>query len=150
MTHAGDQSLHRDPAGSSMPSEPVGRWTVEPDAAALGALRAEVSSLAGPWGLSEDDLDVLLLIVSELVSNAVEHARTTSVVIVRRLASLVRVIVIDGSSSPPSLQPYDVTAPRGRGLQMVDKLAARWGWEWHRDGKTVWATMNLTGASPLP
>jgi hypothetical protein len=87
-----------------------------------------------------------VLIVSELASNAVEHARTTSVVIVRRLTSLVRV---DGSSFPPSLQPYDVTAPRGRGLQMVDELAAGWGWERHPEGKTVWAAMNLTSAPPL-
>jgi two-component sensor histidine kinase len=91
-----------------------------------------------------------MLIVSELVSNAIEHARTASVVIVRRLTLMVHVIVIDGSSAPPLLQPYDVTAPRGRGLQMVDELAARWGWERHSRGKTVWASVELTRAPPLP
>jgi anti-sigma regulatory factor (Ser/Thr protein kinase) len=115
--------LDRDPTGSGRSPEPVGRWTVEPDAKALGVLRAEVRSRAETWGLLEDDLDVLMLIVSELVSNAIEHARTASVVIVRRLTLMVRVIVIDGSSAPPLLQPYDVTAPRGRGLQMVDELS---------------------------
>jgi anti-sigma regulatory factor (Ser/Thr protein kinase) len=142
--------LDRDPTGSGRSPEPVGRWTVEPDAKALGVLRAEVRSRAETWGLLEDDLDVLMLIVSELVSNAIEHARTASVVIVRRLTLMVRVIVIDGSSAPPLLQPYDVTAPRGRGLQMVDELAARWGWERHSRGKTVWASVELTRAPPLP
>jgi two-component sensor histidine kinase len=93
---------------------------------------------------------VLILIVSELVSNAIEHARTASVVIVRRLTLMVRVIVIDGSSAPPLLQPYDVTAPRGRGLQMVDELAARWGWERHSRGKTVLGFCGANGGSPAP
>jgi two-component sensor histidine kinase len=116
------------------------RWTVV-SPAQLGSLRAQLRYLASLWALPEDCTDRLLLIVNELVSNAIDHARTACEITVRRTRSLVRVLVADDSPLPPRKPPHDVNAARGRGLQMVEALASRWGWTRRHRGKTVWATV---------
>ena len=68
------------------------------------------------------------MIVNELVSNAIDHARTTCDITVQNTRSLVRVLAADESPLPPRKPPFDVNAARGRGLQMVEALACRWGW----------------------
>jgi two-component sensor histidine kinase len=119
------------------------RWTVV-SPAQLAGLRAQLRSLAGLWALPEDCTDRLLLIVNELVSNAIDHARTTCAITVRRTRSLVRVLVADDSPLPPRIPPQDVNAARGRGLQLVKALASRWGWTARQRGKTVWAVVNCS------
>jgi hypothetical protein len=46
--------------------------------------------------------------------------------------------VEDTSTAPPKLQPDSVDAEGGRGLVLVDTLAADWGWERTSTGKLVW------------
>jgi two-component sensor histidine kinase len=75
------------------------------------------------------------MIVNELVSNAIDHARTACYITVRRTRSLVRVLVADDSPMPPRVLPHDVNATRGRGLQMVKALASRWGWTARHGGR---------------
>ena len=82
------------------------------------------------------------MIVNELVSNAIDHARTSCEITVRHTRSLVRVLAADGSPLAPRRPPFDVNAARGRGLQMVEALASRWGWTRRHRGKTVWATVD--------
>jgi two-component sensor histidine kinase len=84
------------------------------------------------------------MIVNELVANAIDHARTTCDITVRRTRSLVRVLVADESPLPPRMPPRDVTAARGRGLQMVRALANQWGWTARQRGKTVWAAVDCS------
>jgi hypothetical protein len=80
-----------------------------------------------------------------LVSNAIDHARTTCEITVQHTRStLVRVLAADGSPLPPRRAPPDVNAARGRGLQMVKALANRWGWTRRRRGKTVWAAVDCS------
>ena len=67
------------------------------------------------------------MIVNELVSNAIDHARTTCEITVQNSRSLVRVLAADDSPLPPRIPPLDANAARGRGLQMVEALASRWG-----------------------
>ena len=119
------------------------RWTVI-SPAQLGSLRAQLRSLARSWALPEDCTDRLLVIVNELVSNAIDHARTTCEITVRHTRSLVRVLVTDDSPLPPRIPPFDVNAARGRGLLMVKALASRWGWTARHRGKTVWAAVNCS------
>jgi len=134
---------------SSTPGEPLHpplsyrTWTVI-SPLQLGGLRAQLRSLVSLWRLPDDCLDRLLMIVNELVSNAIDHARTSCDITVRRTRSLVRVRVADDSPLPPRIAPLDVNAARGRGLQMVKAMADRWGWTTrHRGkGKTVWATVD--------
>ncbi len=79
--------------------------------------------------------------VSELVTNAVEHARGDAirVTITRLAAGAVRIGVIDkdrGEPSPRSAGPRDED---GRGLAIVAALTVRWGVDRMRWGKRVWA-----------
>ncbi|MEU9922997.1 ATP-binding protein [Streptomyces griseoluteus] len=97
------------------------------------------------WGL--DALaDDGALIVSELVANAVQHARRESirVVIDRPDAARVRVGVADLSRTRP-VQGADDNNEGGRGLRLVAALAADWGTDERRWGKIVWADLEGRG-----
>jgi len=82
--------------------------------------------------------DTAVLLVSEVVTNAVLHAGTSIRVTVRIERSSVRVEVRDGSVALPSRRHYDEGAATGRGLELVELLATSWGTEQERNGKVVW------------
>ena len=78
-----------------------------------------------------------VLLTSELVSNAVLHARTPFEVEVTG-AETVRVVVRDGSPDPPEVANPGPDETGGRGLLLVHSLATRWGYEVTPTGKSVW------------
>jgi anti-sigma regulatory factor (Ser/Thr protein kinase) len=85
------------------------------------------------------------LLVSELATNAVVHARTPFRVTVKMRSDLVRVEVSDqaaGDLPVPSDVAPDVEG--GRGLLFVDWLADRWGYSATAGGKTVWFELALS------
>ena len=77
------------------------------------------------------------LLVSEIVTNVVKHARSPFTVAVSFLGAA-RVTVFDGSSTLPALRELVDDAEDGRGLFLVQALAQRWGVENHPSGKQVW------------
>jgi anti-anti-sigma regulatory factor len=82
------------------------------------------------------------LVASELVTNAIMHAGTMMTFRITLRQRYVHIAVHDGSPAAPKIMPaFDPTAPGGRGLQLVAKMAAHWGWLPSRDGKVVWATL---------
>jgi anti-sigma regulatory factor (Ser/Thr protein kinase) len=89
-------------------------------------------------GFPEETLAVAEMLVSELVTNAVQHARSFLVLHINRTWPGLTVLVEDTSTAPPKLQPDSVDAEGGRGLVLVDTLAADWGWERTSTGKLVW------------
>jgi anti-sigma regulatory factor (Ser/Thr protein kinase) len=94
------------------------------------------------WGL--DALEAAArLVVSELVSNAVEHAPGPDSVQVQLLreAGQVRICVADDATAMPMLQPLDDSAEHGRGLHIVAALSSAWGADNTTTGKTVWAEL---------
>jgi anti-sigma regulatory factor (Ser/Thr protein kinase) len=94
------------------------------------------------WGLCDDTHHDAAMVVTELVANAVDHARTASVVTLGFDDGALSIAVRDGNCvEAPRPRPVDPTAPRGRGLQMVEALATSWGVTVHSDGKTVWAVL---------
>lgn len=82
--------------------------------------------------------DDVTLLVSELASNAVRHARSPFTVAVGCDAATVRVEVADASPQLPVLQQPPVEAVTGRGLMIIEALSRRWGVEPTETGKTVW------------
>ncbi len=91
----------------------------------------------------EGDTDVLLLLVSELATNAVRHAGTPFQVTVDAQAPGIRVAVIDGDvhHSPQVGRPGRQDTS-GRGLLIVEDLAEGWGIEGVGNGsKSVWFTL---------
>jgi anti-sigma regulatory factor (Ser/Thr protein kinase) len=108
---------------------------------ALAVQRRQLDGLTARWALTEDETFRLMTVVTELVSNAIDHARTPCRVTVRLAGSVLRVLVTDHSDAPPRLQPRDPRTSSGKGLQLIDALAAQWGWTANRRGKTVWASI---------
>lgn len=123
------------------PTVPTGRLQLrlEPVPTAPAAVRRRLSDELPGWGVGPDALDAALMVSTELVTNAVEHARTALELTVEPDGTDIVISVRDSSPSDPCLQPHRVLARRGRGLQMVAALARQWAWTAHPDGKTVWA-----------
>ncbi|THA71795.1 ATP-binding protein [Streptomyces sp. A0958] len=92
------------------------------------------------WGL-EELADDGALIVTELVANAVQHARQDSirVVVERTAARKVRVAVTDFSRARPVERRAGDEG--GRGLLLVAALAVDWGTDERCWGKVVWAEL---------
>ena len=85
------------------------------------------------------DVDTAMLLVSEVTTNAVLHARTSVTVQVQVTGDVVRVEVTDGSPAVPRIHSYGPTSATGRGLRLVDQLARSWGVRDDPDGgKVVW------------
>jgi anti-sigma regulatory factor (Ser/Thr protein kinase) len=89
--------------------------------------------------LSEAVLGDVLLVVTELVSNAYDHGWRPLQLRLLRRPFLARIEVDDTSPQPPVLTYSSVRQPRGRGLVLVDHLSTAWGVAHHAGGKTVWA-----------
>jgi anti-sigma regulatory factor (Ser/Thr protein kinase) len=95
------------------------------------------------WGQSAV-ADTAVLLVSELVTNAVLHARTPLHLRIRWHANRLRVEVGDGNPAHPTVQKPDPFSPGGRGLLLVDRLAPAWGVEEKAAGKVVWFELPTT------
>jgi len=80
------------------------------------------------------------------VANAVLHARTPIRVVVRRRGELVRVEVQDGELRAPTRKHYSALSTTGRGLYLVERLAAEWGVDARAGGKSVWFELDSSGA----
>ncbi|MFI6641117.1 ATP-binding protein [Streptomyces sp. NPDC050504] len=96
------------------------------------------------WGLSPQIAEHAVLLVSELVGNAVRHtgARFFGLRMVRRRGWL-RIEVRDPSRGLPCLMPVHEMDVSGRGLFLVDKLSDRWGVDLLPRGKTTWFEMRV-------
>ncbi|MHB8670830.1 MAG: ATP-binding protein [Acidimicrobiales bacterium] len=85
------------------------------------------------------DAAIAELLTSELVTNAIVHARTTIDLSVGVEDGSVVIRVGDASPNVPVLQKPAPDSPSGRGLGLVDRLATSWGIEARPDGgKVVW------------
>jgi anti-sigma regulatory factor (Ser/Thr protein kinase) len=83
-------------------------------------------------------VDDVVLLASELVTNALLHARSAPNLDVAVRGRSVRCSVTDDSPQPPRRRHYANDAATGRGIALVEMIAARWGTERVRDGKCVW------------
>jgi anti-sigma regulatory factor (Ser/Thr protein kinase) len=84
------------------------------------------------------DVDVVVLLVSELATNAVCHAGSDFTVRLHIHPSSVTVDVEDQSPIPPRVRDVDHDTTSGRGLRLVEELASDWGIEALTQGKRVW------------
>jgi anti-sigma regulatory factor (Ser/Thr protein kinase) len=111
------------------------RFSVEADS--VRSVRRWIAEIAEDWHLAESE--TLVLLGSELATNAVLHARTDYEVRVSHTADdTVRVEVVDSNTRLPSVAPVPVDATSGRGLLIVQALASSWGIDNYGDGKVVW------------
>ena len=127
----------RQPQDLRLEVEVSFRWSSRGPAQA----RHFVTDTLVTWGRS-DLIDAAALIVTELATNAVLHARTDFTVTLSRVPEgTIRLAVRDASMVRPRQRragPYDGS---GRGLALVAAFAAAWGTEYLPDGKVVWAEL---------
>ncbi|GEL22188.1 hypothetical protein PSU4_11420 [Pseudonocardia sulfidoxydans NBRC 16205] len=126
------------------------RHRYAPDPGACGQVRRDVRSFLARWQVDEDTVEDALLVVSELASNAVDHARTPFGLTATLTPGNLLVEVTDGSPAEPRLQPFDARAERGRGLQMVQGLSSGWSFRREGAGKTVSADVTVAAMNLDP
>lgn len=114
----------------------------------VGRARRWARSRLAACGVGADEqlVETLLLLVSELVTNAVVHAGGPAVLRMllpgRMAPGAVRVEVADMSSVPPRQRRADGDDTHGRGLELVSGLADRWGWQREGAGKRIWCELD--------
>ena len=124
--------------------------SLPPDLRSVSQARGRLEAAATEWGCSEQLIDDARVVLSELMSNGVLHARTDlQVVMSARSGGGVRLEVRDASQTAPlpplepprasttlmdePQQPYPtgtglLPTATGRGLAVVSALASSWGW----------------------
>jgi anti-sigma regulatory factor (Ser/Thr protein kinase) len=133
-----DALLREHPPFETTPGATPAHVDLDPVPSSVGIARSFVRERLAE--VDEDPREVALLLASELVTNAILHARTPVQLGVLHDAGHVLVCVADRRDDTPDLQPQDKSGdrPGGRGLALVDDLASRWGTERFTGGKTVW------------
>lgn len=89
-------------------------------------------------------LDTARLVVSELVTNAVRHARVDFELVLARVGDRVLVRVRDTAPGRPEVRNVPVDSVDGRGLALVEMVSSDWGVTQESDGsKWVWAAFDV-------
>jgi two-component sensor histidine kinase len=86
------------------------------------------------------------VIATELVQNVTQHTGNGGELVITLRSDVMRIEVCDTSPAPPRSLSYDHRRPGGRGLQIVARMARRWGsraasWA-GQAGKVVWAELD--------
>ena len=112
-----------------------------------GQARRFVTGALAAWGCCHLVADAAL-IATELATNAVIHAGTGfTIVLTRRPEGTIRIAVHDASLVRPRPRRAGPFEGSGRGLGLVEALAADWGADHLPDGKAVWADLRAATAS---
>ncbi|MEU5740532.1 ATP-binding protein [Streptomyces tendae] len=125
---------------------------VRPDPSEVGRARRWARSRLAGSGIRPDEplAETLVLLVSELVTNAVVHTGRSAVlrlvlpgaVTEETEEATVRLEVDDASDRAPVPRCAGGEATGGRGLALVDGLADRWGWSREGTGKRIWCELD--------
>ncbi|MDF3141692.1 MULTISPECIES: ATP-binding protein [unclassified Streptomyces] len=120
-------------------------WTRHPKCVALA--RSQLRKYLRHWN-AEDLTDPAVLLLSELVTNSVRHARVSPGREIETVFEVteerLRVEVSDASNQVPIMRHVDDSEEEGRGLSLVATVASRWGTDprmvngQYAVGKTVW------------
>ncbi|WP_405895668.1 SpoIIE family protein phosphatase [Streptomyces sp. NBC_00104] len=122
--------------------EDVAEWRLTPDPIEAGRARAVVREQLYVWGL--DALaDTTALLVGELVTNAVRHARGRRIELRLVRGDTLQCEVYDDDPTLPTLLSAAPTDEFGRGLRVLTTLAREWGTSRTGAGKTVWFELTL-------
>jgi serine/threonine-protein kinase RsbW len=104
------------------------------------ARRFATSALSGA---SQETLEAVELMVSELATNCIRHTDSGFDLTIIRNGPDIRVEATDHAGGVPTMRSPEPTDPSGRGLKIIDMLSAGWGVQSAAsDGKTVWFTIS--------
>lgn len=113
------------------------RLRLDRDPSSVGEARRFLRSHLERWDADELE-ETATLLISEVVTNVVLHARTASELVLRFGADRLHVEVHDGSGLLPQGKRYGADATTGRGLGLLEALSTGWGAERTATGKYVW------------
>lgn len=128
----------------------VATTVVAGDPRAARAARQFLRRELATWQVGHELADVAVLCLSELVTNAVMHTGASSQLQVSLDEATLRLVVRDQGrpgSVPAPAADVDPLRAHGRGLQLVDALAHRWGAEREDSGTTVWVELDRPARS---
>lgn len=111
------------------------RLDAQPQSAA--SARRFVDETLHRWHCDEL-FDVVGLLTSELVTNAILHAHSEIELSVSMMPDAIRIDVLDHSAEMPSPRTAAEEDTSGRGLGLVEALATAWGVDERPGGKSVW------------
>ncbi|MEU1422288.1 ATP-binding protein [Kitasatospora sp. NPDC005751] len=110
---------------------------------------ADWAWLAPESGADPDVADDVVLLVAELVANAMMHGGGPLELVLDASAARLRVEVSDGESALPEPRlPHRPGLPGGHGLFIIQRAADRWGAERHDQGKAVWVEIDAARLAP--
>ena len=114
---------------------------------AVARARAFVAEQLQAWRVPEETVDELVLITSELVTNAFLHGRPPVDLRLRRSGTEVVLEVQDRAALRPRRRLAEDDDENGRGMLIVSTLADAWGTRSIGTGKSVWCTRNVETAA---
>jgi anti-sigma regulatory factor (Ser/Thr protein kinase) len=98
---------------------------------------------------AQERVDDVLLLVSEVVTNACLHADGPEELALHHDGERLRVEVADGNPERPARRrPRAASLPGGHGLMVLDRLAGDWGSEPREGGKVVWLEVRRPPGAP--
>jgi len=116
-------------------------WDTTPPPSAVPAVRGRAAAVLTEWDLRDEDAQPSLLVLTELVTNAIEHASPPLRVTLGLGPDFVRIEVHDAATERPRSHARD--DGHGRGLEIVAGVALRHGWSRDARGKVVWADVTI-------
>lgn len=131
--------IRREPAMEALANVECVHRTLEAEPRAARSARAFVRESVRVD--DEDFMTDVVLLTSELVTNAIIHARTPIEIGVIHSGDDVLVAVGDRNLARPEQQPYSVGRTSGRGLRILEAFTDDWGVTTHDRGKSVWFTI---------
>jgi anti-sigma regulatory factor (Ser/Thr protein kinase) len=118
--------------------------SLPPEPASAARARRFIADLCAATQMPSTLCETAALLVSELVTNAIIHGKTSATVEVHRPADILRVSVRDASPAlPPVGARPTLSAESGRGLTIVSVLADAWGIETVDGGKAIWFELRI-------
>lgn len=131
------------------PAPRLARLLVRPDVRNVRQVRSLLQRLLASWRIEDHvSTDDLMLLATELTANAVVHAGTDAYAAITYLGDRVRVAVEDASPALPRQVPPEEAGESGRGLHLVDAVAAAWGVTETAVGKAAWAEVPAVPRRP--
>lgn len=124
---------------------------LRPERGAPAIARQLATATCQANGIDPEACHTAALLISELVTNAVIHARTSVRLELHQTTPRLWVGVTDqDEQSQVEIQHSSPIAAHGRGLQIVDNLALDWGVERTDSTKTVWFELDVSPTQAQP
>ncbi|HEV2122657.1 MAG TPA: PAS domain-containing protein, partial [Chloroflexota bacterium] len=125
----------------------VNKISLPADPRSASAARRFVRDVLTEWE-EREVAELVELLISELVTNAILHAGSAVDVSVQRRSGRLRAEVADGSDKRPVARGHDDTSTTGRGLELIEALATAWGVTPGVAGKVIWFEVHAEHEEP--